>query len=95
MNIDLTDLEKLWQKEKPDYACIFVTRSADDYQLWRFEWQVCDPPDDVKPEDYDKTWYYLAWTTIEGDEWDDIKECNFDEYLVLDLLPTLEETEEV
>ncbi len=81
-------------KERPNFACIFVTRHDYKnkykdkyyYNLWRLEWI---PGDD---EDDDNTiYYYLAWLDSDGNEWDDISECNYDEYLVLEKLPTLEE----
>lgn len=67
-----------WQKEKPNKECVFLTRTGDgklksyNYQLWRFEKIDCD--DD----------WYLGWTTENGDEWDDIKKCKFEEYFILE-----------
>ena len=31
--------ELKWQKEKPDYACVFLTRHNGNYELWRFSWE--------------------------------------------------------
>ena len=36
-------------------------------------------------------YWYLVWTNQDGDEWDDINECDFDEYLILEILPTMDE----
>lgn len=87
-----------WQKEKPDYACVFLTRHKDSnnefyYNLWRFEWAVGEG--EPITEDYDEytKFYYLAWCNGDGDEWDDIADCDFDDYLVLQRLKTLEEIE--
>ena len=81
-----------WQKEKPDYACTFLTREGGHYTIWHFAWEVGEPPEDVEYEEYTK-YYYLAWLDQDGCEWDDIADCNFDEYLVLQRLKTLEEIE--
>ena len=68
----------LGQKEKPSKPCVFLTRAWNDrlqkynYDIWRFEWVEFD----------DKR--YLAWLTEDGEEWDDIKECNFDEYFIIE-----------
>lgn len=77
-----------WSKEKPDYACIFLTKHNSEYNLWRFCWQIGEPSEDTKGE---APYWYLAWTDQDGNEWDDISECNFDEYLILEILPTMEE----
>ncbi len=82
------DLAKCWTKDKPDYACVFVTRQKDkhniySYEVWEFRWEIGEPPEDAETE---TTYYYLAWTDENGEEWDDIKDCNFNEYLVLEIL---------
>lgn len=86
-------MEKLnWQKEKPDYACVFFTKhkykEEFEYNIWRFMWEYTEPLED---DDSETRHYYLAWINNEGDEWDDIEECNYDEYLVIEILPTMEE----
>lgn len=78
-----------WQKEKPDYACVFLTRYNGEYNIWKFVWELGEPPETA--EDQESKYYYLAWTDKDGDEWDDIEECTFDEYLILEILPTMEE----
>ena len=80
-----------WQKEKPDFACVFVTRYEGEYNLWRFTWEKGDPPEKATDEE-ETVYWYLAWNTNDGDEWDDINECDFDEYLVLEKLPDMETT---
>jgi hypothetical protein len=68
-----------WTKQKPDKPCVFLTRIWDkklekyDYYVWRFEKAECNGE------------WYLAWLTEDGEEWDDISECNFDEYLILEI----------
>lgn len=75
----------IWQIDKPDYACIFLTRQYGYYNLWEFSWEISDND----TQEYGD--YYLDWTDIDGDEWDDISNCNFDEYLILELLPSIDE----
>lgn len=87
-----------WTKERPNFACVFVGRSLGsgrhDFSLWEFGWTLGDPPEDADLSEHpDTTYYYLAWTDTDGNEYDDIEECNFDEYLVLAQLPTLAEIE--
>ena len=84
-------LEKLkcWTQQKPDYACIFVTKHSGEYNIWRFCWEIGEPPEDETDTD-ETVYWYLAWTNQDGDEWDDIAECDFDEYLILELLPTMD-----
>lgn len=71
---------KQWQKGKPKEPCVFMSRTWDisleifDYHIWRFE----------KIEGDDG--WYLGWLTEDGDEWDDIDKCNFDEYCVIEYL---------
>lgn len=72
-------------KERPDFACVFVARRGDDYHIFRFEW--C-------PTDYEDASYYLAWLDNYGIEYDDITECDYDEYLVLEILPNMSEVHE-
>jgi hypothetical protein len=80
-----------WQKEKPDYACVFLTRHNGEYSLWQFVWEIGEPPENEPRTDEESKYYYLAWVTNDGDEWDDIADCNFDEYLVLGKLKTMDE----
>lgn len=68
-----------WQREKPDYPCVFVSRYSNKedgnrYTIWRFEFidVGCDK--------------YLAWLTEDFEEYDDISCCEFDEYLILEKL---------
>lgn len=85
-------LQKCWQKEKPDYACIFVTKHNDTFNSWQFAWEQGEHDEkDLKEGEEETRFYYLAWLTNDGDGWDDIFECDFDEYLVLQKLPTMEE----
>jgi len=88
-------LADFWVKKRPDYACVVLTRhkykSKYEYNLFRFEWVVGEPPDDSADDDENVTYYYLAWLDNDGDEWGDVNECNYDEYLVIEKLPTLEE----
>uniref|UniRef100_A0A6M3KZ22 Uncharacterized protein n=1 Tax=viral metagenome TaxID=1070528 RepID=A0A6M3KZ22_9ZZZZ len=81
-------LGKCWTKQKPDYACIFLTKENDAYNIWKFCWEIGDPPDNA---DEDAIYWYLAWADQDGDEWGDIAECDFDEYLILEILPTMDE----
>jgi hypothetical protein len=74
-----------WQNEKPMYACVFITKFNGEYNLWKFCWEPGEHDDE------DSIPFYLAWTNIDGDTWDDIEECTFDEYLILEILPTMEE----
>lgn len=89
------DSQLKWQKEKPDYACIFLTRDNGHYNVWEFAWQHGAPrnPEDAQYGNIDgeTRYYYLAWLDNDGDEWDAIEDCNFDEYLVLRKLPTMDE----
>jgi len=85
-----------WTKQKPDFACIFLTKDKkyykDGYDLWRLEWIPGEPPEDASEDIHENTcYYYLAWLDNDSNEWDDIEACNYDEYLVLEKLPTLEE----
>lgn len=76
-------------KERPDFACVFVARRGDDYYIFRFEWRPTDYEDIYKKEDIAS--YYLAWLDNYGIEYDDITECDYDEYLVLEILPNVTE----
>lgn len=87
--------EMNWTTEKPDFACVFVARQLGsgnyDYSLWQFSWELGEPPEDGATGDDGYTqYYYLAWTDNDGDEYDNIDECNFDEYLVLARLPDID-----
>lgn len=83
-----------WVAVKPDYACVFVGKRGDDYSLWEFVW-VQSEGSDFEAEDFQETentiHYCLAWCDKDGDEYDDIEECNFDEYLVIAKRPTMDE----
>ena len=67
-----------WQKGRPTKPCVFMTRVWDkglgiyDYNIWRFEKVDCDGE------------WYLGWLTEDGEEWDDINDCNFDEYCIIE-----------
>ena len=65
-----------WQKKKPDYPCVFMTRTKIkdkfEYSIWRIE-----------KIDSDNS-YYLGWLTEDGDEWDDLADMNFDEYFIIE-----------
>lgn len=91
---DLITAEKdaeRWTTTKPDYACVFVGKTGENYSLWRFEWQPGEAPENTTEDDCDTGYYYLAWIDDDGDEYDDIDECHCEKYLVIDVLPTLEE----
>lgn len=65
-----------WLKEKPNYACKFIGKNGDDYEIYEFNW--------VKYDDYE----YLAYCDSNGYEIGDIDEdCNCEEYLVFDIEP--------
>lgn len=78
-----------WQKERPEFACIFLAKHNGEYSIWEFSWEIGEPPEDAN--DDDTIYWYLSWTDKDGDEWGDIAECIFDEYLILELLPTMHE----
>ena len=81
------EMKKLkWTTSRPEFACVFATKKHDEYNIWRFCWETDESLTGVEYG------YYLAWTTNEGDEWDEIEDCDFEEYLVLEILPTMEET---
>ena len=67
-----------WTKEKPKEPCVFMTKMWNkslgifDYNIWRFE--------KIKDDDG----WYLGWLTEDGDEWDDIERCNYDEYYIIE-----------
>lgn len=67
-------MELKWQETKPSAPCVFVTKYSGDYYIWRFV--------DISTSDGT----YLGWCTETGAEWDDISDCNFDQYLVLEWL---------
>ena len=77
--------ELRWTTLRPEFACVFATKKHGEYQIWRFCWEMDESLTGVEYG------YYLAWTTNEGDEWDEIEDCDFEEYLVLEILPTMEE----
>jgi len=68
--------ELRWTTKRPDFACVFVTKKHDEYLIWRFCWEK---DESIMDDEYN---YYLAWTTNEGDEWDEIEDCDCEEYLV-------------
>ena len=86
----------VWVKDRPDYACVFVTRhryktkGEYNYSIWRFEWQQGEPPNNLETDE-NTAYYYLAWNDDDGLEWDDMSGCDYEEYLVLEKLKTLEE----
>lgn len=67
-----------WQKERPNKPCVVMTRVWNknleiyDYNIWRFEKIDCDGG------------WYLGWLTEDGEEWDDINDCHFDEYCIIE-----------
>lgn len=83
-------------KTKPDFACVFVSKRLcsgyNEYAVWQFAWELGEAPEDAS--DDDTLYFYLAWLDQDGDEWDDIAECDFDAYLVLDTLPTMDAVHE-
>ena len=81
-----------WTETIPDFACVFVARREYDYSLWKFEWQIGEPPEGG---DDDTTYWYLAWEDADGEEYGDIADYNFGEILVIELLPTMEQTNEM
>jgi len=58
-----------WQKDRPTEACVFATY-GELFTIWQFVW-MCDG------EGFPN--YYLSWCDRDGDEWDDLAECKFDE----------------
>jgi len=74
-----------WQKERPDYACVFLTKQHEEYDIWMFSWELLETDDNLGTE------WGLAWLNQYGDLWDEIEECDFDEYLVLEILLTKDE----
>lgn len=88
-------LGSAWIKEKPDYACVFLTRhkykERFEYDIWEFAWTQGEPPGDREGDEDETRYYYLAWTDKDGEEWDGIKDCDFDEYLIIEILPTMDE----
>ena len=82
-------------KEKPDYACVFLTRhkykDKHEYDIWEFAWTQGEPPEDREGDEDETRYYYLAWTDKDGEECDNIKDCQFDEYLIIEILPTMDE----
>ena len=88
-------LGSAWQKEKPDYACVFLTRhkykDKHEYDIWEFAWTQGEPPEDREGDEDETRYYYLAWTDKDGEECDNIKDCQFDEYLIIEILPTMDE----
>ena len=94
--VKLSDgLGSAWIKEKPPYACVFLTRhkykERFEYDIWEFAWTQGEPPGDREGDEDETRYYYLAWTDKDGEEWDDIKDCDFDEYLIIEILPTMDE----
>ena len=67
-----------WQKERPNEPCVFMTRVWDEklkiynYTIWRLEKVNGDGKQ------------YLGWLTEDGEEFGDINDCNFDEYLIIE-----------
>lgn len=75
-------------KDKPDFACIFLAKHKGEYSLYKFCWEIGEASENDMPT------FYLAWFELSNDssEYDAYDECAFDEYLVLEKLPTMEET---
>ena len=88
-----------WTEQKPDFACIFLTRDKYqdkfEYSLWEFAWEHGEPTKAelkaLKEGEEETRFYYLSWCDYNGEEQGDISECNFEEYLVLENLPTMDE----
>ena len=78
--------ELRWTPSRPEFACVFATKHGTEYDLWQFYWR-----EDKSTAEIGACNYYLAWADNNCDEWDEIEDCNFDEYLVLEILPTIEE----
>lgn len=83
-----------WTTERPDYACMFLTRHQykgnHEYSLWKFDWVEGEPPENAPEDIHENTsYYYLGWFENNGDEWDAIEACNYDGYLILEKLPGL------
>jgi hypothetical protein len=86
-----------WKKEKPDIACVFACRTKIkdryDYDLFTFDWERGEAPENVI-EDDTTSYYYLAWLDQDGDELGDKEDLLAEEYLILEVLPTLEQHKE-
>ena len=80
--------ELKFTKDKPDFACIFLAKHKSEYSLYKFCWEIGGYSENDTPN------FYLAWFELSNDssEYDSYDECAFDEYLVLEKLPTMEET---
>jgi hypothetical protein len=83
-----------WQKKKPDYACVVVTRCKihDNwfYDLVVLEWREGEPPEGISEKEHETTKYcYLSWQNGDGEEMGDINELRADEYFVVQKLRQL------
>ena len=89
------EILKEWTTQKPDFACVFLTRHKYldqwEYEIYRFEWCKCDPPIDPLIEGEETRYYYLAWLDKDGEESDDIAECACKEFFIIETLPTMDE----
>jgi len=69
----------IWQKEKPDYPCIFLARTKYngnyDYSLWFIE------KTDSAENDNE---YYLGIYDSDHEEWGDLAELTADEYFIIE-----------
>ena len=88
-------LGSAWQQGKPDYACVFLTRTKYkekfEYDVWTFAWEQGEPPEDRSGDEDETKYYYLAWLDKDGEEYGDINDLVVGEYLVVEILPTMEE----
>ena len=64
-----------WTPLRPEFACVFATKKHGEYQIWRFCWET---DESIMDDEYN---YYLAWTNGDGDEWDEIEDCDFEEWI--------------
>lgn len=85
------DAEDAWVAERPGFACVFVGKRGDDYSLWELAWTQAEGDFDEEDFDNGTIHYCLIWTESDGEEYDDIEECNFDQYLVIAKRPTMDE----
>jgi hypothetical protein len=89
-------LGSAWHKGKPDYACVFITRheynEKFEYDIWEFAWTQGEQPENREGDEDETRYYYLAWLDKDGEEYGDINDMAVGEYLVVEILPTIEET---
>ena len=84
-----------WSYKDPDLRMKFRIKRRDITRIIKrlnFDLTVFIVSIDEATKAFIKLGEAIKSINIEGNEWDDINDCNFDEYLVLELLPTEEET---